>query len=82
MMETCRYCARPIGRTTLPPDAPGGWTRGPNDPAGHHHEPAPCAEPLADRDGYRARCTVARYTEHSHHDHTARAAVAAGLAAR
>jgi len=39
-----------------------------------------CGEFLTDPDGYRALCTVRWGTEHSHHDRTARAAVAAGLA--
>jgi hypothetical protein len=37
-----------------------------------------CNEPLTDPDGYRARCAVRAYTEHSHSDATARDAVAAG----
>lgn len=75
MTAVCRHCRRPIG-----PTAAGGWSRGPNDPAGHFHAPIPCAEPLTDRDGTTARCTRPRYTEHSHHDSTAAAAIAAGLA--
>ena len=39
-----------------------------------------CNEPLLGADGYRARCSVRAYTEHSHHDHTAREAVEAGRA--
>ena len=39
-----------------------------------------CLELLYDSDGYTSRCTQERYTEHSHHDHTAREAAQAGLA--
>lgn len=39
-----------------------------------------CDQLLTDPDGYRARCTVRYGTEHSHHDHTARGAVLAGIA--
>lgn len=39
-----------------------------------------CNEPLTDPDRYRARCAVRAYTEHSHHDRTAREAVADGTA--
>lgn len=35
-----------------------------------------CNEPLSDPDGFRARCSMRANTEHSHHDHTAREAVA------
>lgn len=41
---------------------------------------ADCLELLSDADGYRARCTQERYTEHSHHDHTAREASQSDLA--
>jgi len=42
--------------------------------------PDPCLETLRDRDDFAAVCIVQWGTEHSHHDLTARAAVAAGLA--
>lgn len=39
-----------------------------------------CLEALTDPDGFRARCRRRYGTEHSHHDQTAREAVAAGTA--
>lgn len=40
----------------------------------------PCFELLGDTDGFTARCLQPYGTEHSHHDATAREAVAAGTA--
>lgn len=41
-----------------------------------------CRELLLDSDGFTAACTVEYGTEHSHHDLTARQAVAAGTATK
>lgn len=40
----------------------------------------PCGQLLYEDGEPIARCMVQRFTEHSHHDHTARAAAEAGLA--
>lgn len=41
-----------------------------------------CGQVLSDEDGFTARCSVPFGTEHSHHDATARGAVALGTALR